>query len=507
MDAFLSIDLGTTGLKVSLAGVSGELIASEYVEYPITSPQAGYAEQDPGLWWSGLVQCCNKLGRGFPKKMGHLLGIGICGQMHTQVYLNGAMENLRPSITWMDQRSSPIVSRINQNPETRALVFRETKNFATTTYTAPQVKWVQENQPDLWSHVSHILLAKDFIKYRLTGEMTTDYSDAAGTLLFDVEQCRWSEEMFRLFDFSPNLFPQALPSDEIVGRVSMEAFQQTGLPEGTPVTNGCADHSAATLGAGVHRPGQVSAVIGTAGVISVCSDRPLPDNKGRTLCWNYCLRNRWEILGVMQTAGESLHWFKNAFDPASDSDDHSSDVFEEYNRSIDGVPDGSDGLIFLPYLNGERTPYWDPDARGVFFGIGLSTGKAHFIKAIMEGVSFGMRNNVETVEDLGITVDEIRLIGGASKSPVWLGILGKVLRKTIKTIRVKDAGLLGSIILCGRALDVYPSVEDAIESMVISDQEISASDPHPVYENQYGLFLDLYENLKETFAKAARGSP
>lgn len=503
MDVFLGIDLGTTGLKVTLVDGSGQILSSECVEYPIASPRIGYAEQDPELWWAGLVKCCRALRKESPDTMSHLLGVGICGQMHTQVYLSSGMDILRPSITWMDQRSSSIVSRINQDPEAKALVFRETKNFATTTYTALQMKWVQENQPEIWNRVNHVLVAKDFLKHRLTGEMVTDYSDAAGTLLFDVEKCRWSEEMFQFFGFSPPLLPEVLPSDEIIGKITREASDQTGIPAATPVVNGSADHTAASLGAGVVRPGQVTAIIGTAGVISVCSDRPLPDDKNRTLCWNYCLRNKWVILGITQTAGESLNWFKNAFDQTRNSEENSRDIFEVYNRIVSTVPDGSEGLIFLPYLNGERTPYWDPDARGVFFGIGLSTGKAHFIKAIMEGVSFALRNNVETMEDLGTKIDEIRSIGGGSKSPIWLNILGKILKKPIKTIKIKDSGALGSVILCGKALGVYPSVEKAVENMVIPDQEIHYEKPQPIYERQYELFLELYNNLKGTFGKAA----
>ncbi len=504
MELFLGIDLGTTGLKTTLVDVSGEIIASETCEYPLRSPQEGYAEQDPERWWSGLVKCCQALQNRKPDMMSNLIGVGICGQMHTQVLLNGAGDILRPSITWMDQRSRAIVARINQNPGVRSLVFQETKNFATTTYTALHMKWVQENQPEIWSQVQHVLIAKDFLKYRLTGEMVTDYSDAAGTLLFDVARCRWSENMFDYFGFPLALLPDVQPSHTIVGNVKRTASEQTGIPAGTPVVNGCADHTAASLGAGVVRSGQVTAIIGTAGVISVCSDQPLPDSKNRTLCWNYCLGDRWVILGITQTAGESLNWFKNTFDQTTGSDEDSSDIFEVYNRSVSNVPDGSNGLIFLPYLNGERTPYWDPNARGVFFGIGISTAKTHFIKAIMEGVSFALRNNVETVEDLGIRIDEIRVLGGGSKSPVWLHTLAKILNKPIKTLRVGDAGSLGSIMLCGIALGVYPSMEKAVATLVMTDNEIHYEAPQTIYEKQYQLFLELYEKLQPSFQKAAQ---
>jgi xylulokinase len=504
MTPFLGIDLGTTGLKATLMDASGDVVSSEYAEYPIRSDRKGYAEQDPEHWWSGLKKCCQSLRDKYPRPMAGLLGLGICGQMHTQVYLDEHLNILRPSITWMDQRSSAIVDRINQDHKARDLVFLETKNFATTTYTALHLKWVQENQPEIWTRLRHALVAKDFLKYRLTGEMVTDYSDAAGTLLFDVTNCRWSGKMFDLFGFSPGLLPEARPSGEIIGKTTKSVFRETGIPEGTPVVNGCADHAAASLGAGVVRSGQVTAIIGTAGVISVCSDRPLPDAKRATLCWNYCLQNRWVILGIMQTAGESLNWFKNSFDRKHGTPEIAGDVFELYNRMVGSVPDGSEGLIFLPYLNGERTPHWDPDARGVFFGIGLSTGKAHFVRAIMEGVCFALRQNVETVQDLGITIDEIRCLGGGSKSPIWMNTLAKVLQKPIRSLRVPDAGALGSIILCASALGVYPSAEKAVETLVMSEEPIHFNKPLPVYERQYTLFLDLYGDLRQTFKKAAQ---
>ena len=232
-----------------------------------------------------------------------------------------------------------------------------------------------------------------------------------------------------LFQFSALTIAEALPSDKIIGKISRKASAETGIPVHTPVVNGSADLAAASLGAGVVRSGQVTAIIGTAGVISVCSDQPLPDDRDRTLCWNYCLRDKWVILAIMQTAGESLNWFKNAFDPTEASGDTSCDIFEIYNRIAADVADGSNGLIFLPYLNGERTPYWDPHARGVFFGIDLATEKAHFIKAIMEGVSFALRQNIATVENLGIGIDEIHFLGGGSKSPVWLNTLAKIIKK------------------------------------------------------------------------------
>ncbi len=502
MNTVLGIDLGTTGLKVTLLSEAGRLVGSEYCEYPILSPQPGYAEQDPEAWWTGFIAACQRLKAACSADFDQIVGIGMCGQMHTQVYLDKENQVLRPAITWMDQRSSDIVDRINQSEDARSLVFQESRNLATTTYTAPQVRWVQEHQPDVWSRVSRVLVAKDFVKYRLTGEMVTDYAEASGTLLFDVAKRAWSDRLFDFFGFPRTLFPDVLPSDEIIGRVTPEASELTGIKAGTPVVNGSSDNSASALGAGMVKPGQVTLIIGTAGVITVCSDKPLVDPQNRTLCWHYCLRDKWVTLGITQTAGESLNWFKDAFDKGQ-GDGGSGDVFEQYNQAVEAVPDGSGGLIFLPYLNGERTPYWDPFARGVFYGINLSTEKAHFIKAIMEGVSFALRNNIETVESLGITINEVRAVGGGLKSPVWLDVLSKILRKPVVTVSVPDTANLGNALLCGKALGLYSSYEEAVSNMVTTDRRVVCETGVETYERQYAIFLELYEQLAGTFRRSA----
>ena len=502
MTSLLGIDLGTTGMKVALFNDSGQLIGSEYRDYPILSPQPGYAEQDPEAWWAGFVSACHALTRRYPLDIGNLAGIGICGQMHTQVYLDHAGQILRPAITWMDQRASEIVAELNQNEATRTLIFQESHNLATTTYTAPQVAWVRRHQPEVWSKVARILVAKDFLKFRLIGRAVTDYAEASGTLLFDVAKRAWSAPLFDLFAIPQDLFPEALPSDEIIGHVTPEAAAVIGIPAGTPVVNGSSDNSASALGAGMLNPGQVTLIVGTAGVITVCSDRPLPDPDHRTLCWHYCLRDTWVTLGITQTAGESLNWFKRAFDPG-DAEGEAEDVFARYNQAVASIPDGSEGVIFLPYLNGERTPYWDSHARGVFYGISLTTEKAHFIRAVMEGVSFALRHTIETVESLGITINEIRAVGGGAKSPVWREILGKILNKPIVTVSVPDAANLGNILLCGKALGIYPSLEEASARMVTTDTCVDYQQETDTYERQYRIFLELYEQLKGTFRHAA----
>jgi len=503
METILSIDLGTTGLKVGLVNTAGKVEASASAEYPIDSPEPGYAEQDPERWWQALVNCCSSLKSSHSDLFSKVAGIGICGQMHTQTHLDSSMQVVRPAITWMDQRSSDIAKLINAEKSKKDAVFRETQNVATTTYTATHLKWIKDNEPDIWSKIRHVLVAKDFLKYRLTAEMAIDYSDASGTLLFNVKERCWSEAMFDLFEVPSGFLPEAKPSDQIIGTVTKEAARETGLKAGTPVANGSADCSTAALGAGMVRSGQVTLIIGTAGVVAVCADQPLPDPQDRTICWNYCLRDKWVMMGITQTAGESLNWFRAAFDQNGSGGQSSKDVFEQYNNAIRDIPDGADGLIFLPYLNGERTPYWDPNARGVFFGLNLATRKAHFIKAIMEGVSFALRNCMETLESLGITVDQVMAVGGGLKSDTWLNTLGKIVRKPIRTAGLADTGLVGNMLICSKALGLISSIPDTVQKISAYDQEINFPGAHPVYEKQYKQFLQLYGDLKIRFEKSA----
>ena len=500
MHTYLSLDIGTTGTKVALvAAEDGRTIADAYSEYPIDVPRPGFAEQDPKAWWDAVLSGCQSLRKSNPGEMAAIRAIGICGQMHTHVYLDAAGEPLRSAITWMDQRALPIVNKLNEDAATASMVMEEISNNATPTYTAPQVAWVQENDPTTWKSTKHVLVAKDYIKYRLTGEMLIDYSDASGTMLFDVKNRRWSEKMFNLFSIPRSMMPDAAPSATVMGKVTSEVAAMTGIPAGTPVANGSGDNQAAALGAGMTQKGQVTLIIGTAGVVSACSDTPLADPRNRVLCWNYCLEDRWINIGVTQTAGESLNWFRKAFDSGAGK---SGDIFSAYNRETADVPDGCDGLTFLPYLNGERTPYWDSHARGVFFGVNIGTSKAHFVKSIMEGVSFALRNNIDTVESLGMKVDAVQAVGGGLKSPVWLSVLSQIVQRPIAISANPDTGNVGNCIVAAMAAGDYTSADDAVSRLVRIERTVEAP-PSDIYEKRYRHFLGLYEDLKDRFAAYA----
>ncbi len=499
MSLYLSIDMGTTGTKAAIVSDSGSIKAKESYGYPMDTPHDGWGEQDCNNWLNALCSVCNRLDKNFPQLMKGVQGVGICGQMHTHVYIDGRGRVLRPAITWMDQRSAKIVKHMNSKEDIRDRIFKQTANILTTTYTAPQVKWVFQNEPGIKQRTRHILLAKDYIKFFLTGEMVTDYSDAAGTLLFDVANKCWSGEMFSLFGIKDNLFPSAGKSSSVIGKISSEASKKTKIPAGIPVINGASDNSCAALGTGMISEGEATLVMGTAGVISRCSNNPFPDNSLRTLCWNYCLEDKWINLGITQTAGESLNWFKNAFE--KDTKRKEEDIFQEYNRKVESVPDGSGGLIFLPYLNGERTPYWDSAARGIFFNIALSTSMEFFIKAIMEGVSFALRSCMEAVEDLGVGIEDIRAVGGGVNSPQWLDILSKIINKPIYTSENVDSGLIGNLILIKKSFSKDLDLEKEVRNIVKLNkyQNSFSTKSVAVYEKQYRLFLGLYERVKDLF--------
>jgi xylulokinase len=494
---FLGIDLGTTSCKVSIIDDEGALEQSASHEYRVVAPERGWAEQDPQLWWDALVGCCDEIEERHPGALGRVEGVSLCGQMHTQVLLDAAGSPLRPAITWMDQRSTTLVDEITADSDADSLIVREAQNKLTTTYTAAHLLWVQRAEPELWNHVATVLVAKDYLKYLLTGTKRIDYAEASGTLLFNNVAEAWSPDLLRLLGVPRRMLPEPGESTEVIGTILPKVGAVLHLTPGIPVVNGSSDNSAAAFGAGMVSAGEAALIIGTAGVVSVCSDQARPDPQFRTLSWHYCLPGRWVNLGVTQAAGESLNWFKHAFDGGRE-DAASGDIFAEYNREIGGIPDGSDGLVYLPYLNGERTPHWDADARGVFFGIGINHTKAHFIKAIMEGVSFALRDCVESVEDLDVAVSAVRAVGGGLKSPVWRTSLARILSRPVRTVEHPDTGNLGNAMLAAVGTGRYRSPEEASQAMVAPGKDLD-EEAVPELERRYRTFKELYPVLKRTF--------
>jgi len=495
----LSVDLGTTALKAVLSDEAGVSIASASEHYTTFGEREGFAEQDPNSWWDALCSTCASLQKQQPELFRKLEFVIFCGQMHTHVYLNAEGRPLRSAITWMDQRASEIAAEYASSGSTASVIKQEAANAPTPTYTAPNIVWVSRHEPSLFEKTKSVLIAKDYLKYLLTGVMSTDYSEAAGTMLFHVSEKRWSKPLLELFHVDASLLPEVMPAAEVMGTVTKTASAATGIPFGVPVINGATDNSTAALGAGVTESGEATLIIGTAGVVSVCSDQPKPNVNDAVACWNYALDDRWISIGVMQTAGESLNWFRRAFD--EDQRKSTDDIFSMYNGLVEEIPDGSEGLFFLPYLNGERSPYWDADARGVFFGAGLGTKKGHFVKAVMEGVAMALRSNAEVVESLGQPIDEVRAIGGGLQSRPWLAVLSKVLEKPILITQGIDASVRGNIAIGRTALGSLSHPRELVKS----DEHTQRIAPpnSRAYDAHYQIFLELYQKLYPVFKKRA----
>src|SRR6056297_348614 len=493
MQYYLSIDLGTMGIKTCLIDELGRFITGKSYEYAIKSEKHGEALQDANEWWKGLQKELSEIKGEYDNEFEQIAAISICGQMHTHVYLDENNVLLADAITWLDQRGDKVIDQWKENGDYERL-FELTANFPTTSYTAPNIIRIKKENPDMYKKVKKILLAKDYIKYKLTGMMVTDPSDASGTLLYDVENLKWSDDAFKLLDIDKDLFPQVAPSTQIMGRVTKGVSLETGLKEGIPVVNGGSDHAVAEIGSGLFESGSVSVIVGTAGVVASCSDKPKKDHKRRIICWAYPLEGKWDLLGITQTAASSLTWFRNTFDSGSDGE-----IFKDYSKIASDVEAGSSGLIFLPYLLGERTPYWDSKARGVYFGLSMNHKKAHMVRAIMEGVVFSLKNCMDVFEELGIAITSIKTLGGGSKSPVWRQIEASAFNKPIYTIEAEEPSAIGNFILASLGTGMIKTVEEAKKYIKITEREQPIKEENDMYNRQYEKYLKLYENIKELY--------
>jgi xylulokinase len=493
MTYYLSIDLGTMGIKTCLTNGNGKIISKYSYEYEIISKETGQAEQNSEEWWKGFILSVKHLHETSKEKFEQIKAISICGQMHTHVYLDKDNKPLSNAITWLDQRGASIIEEWKENSIYDQL-FDLTYNFPTTSYTAQNVLRIKREYPEIYKNTKKILIAKDYIKYLLSGEMVTDPSDASGTLLYDVEKLEWSDEAFKLLEIDKNLFPDVMDSTEIMGRVTAEAAKITGIKEGTPIINGGSDHSVAELGSGLFEGGSASVIVGTAGVVATCSDFPKKDPKKRVICWAYPLKGKWDFLGITQTAASSLTWFRNTFDSEADGD-----IFREYSRIAARVPAGSDGIIFLPYLLGERTPFWDSNARGVYFGLGMNHTKAHMIRALMEGVVYSLKSCLDVFSDLGVTIKDIRTLGGGSRSDVWRQIEASVFNSEISTLSSDEPSAIGNMILSMLGTGEIHSAEEARKLIRTGETTSPVEKAKRTYESGYEKYLTLYERIKDLY--------
>jgi xylulokinase len=507
MTRLLGLDLGTTGAKAVVIDEAGKVVSRATEEYPLIVPRPGWSEQDAGDWWKASVKAIRMAMTLAEVDPGDIEGVGLTGQMHGLVLLDGEGKVLRNPILWNDQRTTEQCAWITEKLGGEREAIRLTCNPVLAGFTAPKLIWVRQNEPSIYSRARKMLLPKDFIRFKLTGGYATEVSDASGTSLFDVRKRRWSDEIAGELDIPSAMLPDVHESTIVTDEVSRGASDETGLRAGTPVVGGGGDQAAGAVGNGIVRPGVISATIGTSGVVFAHTDEVKVDPEGRLHTFCHAVPGKWHVMGVMLSAGGSMRWFRDRLSSqeVQAAKERSIDPYDLLTSEASKVPPGSEGLLFLPYLSGERTPHKDPDARGVFFGLSLRTGKGHLVRAIMEGVAFGMRDSLEIMKSMGVPIMQVRASGGGAKSELWRQIQSDIYGVELYMMEAEEGPAFGSALIAGVGVGTYGSVEEACDKAVRTSGLV---EPVPenieLYDRRYQMYTKLYQSLRPTFKELAR---
>lgn len=494
MGFLMGIDLGTSSVKTLIVDDKGKTKAIARQEYPIDIPRVGHAEQDPEVWWQATAKTVRQAIHQAQIDVADLKSVGLSGQMHGMVLIDRNFEVVRPAIIWSDQRSKQEVDEINLKVGKEALG-KITLNTVAAGFQTPSVLWVLKNEPHHYEKTFKILLPKDYIRLKLTGEIGTDITDASSTLAFDTVSGRWSSAIINRLGLNMEKYPDCKLSYEVAGEITDWAAKETGLAPKTPVVFGGGDQPMQAIGNGIIYPGYVAANIGTGGQISTLIEQPLYDEQLRTNTFCNVLPKTWNIMGAILAAGLSLKWLtENLFKDYE---------FANINQLVRQLPAGSEGLVFLPYITGERTPHMDPYARGVFFGLTLSHTAANFVKAVMEGVTFALRDSMEIFTNLGIRVDRVIASGGGAKNAEWLDIQANVFNKEIYTTKTVEQACLGAAIVAGVGTNIYSSIREGCSAAVQFNEQpiIPTARKVDKYNEIYPVFKELYSRNKDLFPK------
>lgn len=500
MATLIGIDIGTSGAKTALYDETGRCLASYTAEYPLHQPQNGWAEQDPADWWRAVKEGLSHVSsflHGEP-----LSGIGLSGQMHGLVLLDKDGKVLRKSILWCDQRTGDECADIEQRVGGRARLIELTANPALTGFTASKIMWVKKHEPALYDRCSHILLPKDYIRYLLTGEFATEVSDASGMQLLDVGHRRWSKEVLEKLEIDGGLLAKVYESAEITGTLLPSVAKEVGLPAGIPVAGGAGDNAAAAVGTGTVEDGDAFVTIGTSGVVYAHSSRVVIDKKGRVHTFCSAVPGQWHVMGVTQAAGLSLKWFVENFcaEESQRAVEAGVDRYAVTDDEAAQVPIGANGLLYLPYLMGERTPHLDPECRGVFFGLSGMHRRRDLIRAVMEGVAYSLADCASVIEEMGVSIGGLNACGGGGKSALWRQMLADVFGRPIHQLETKEGASLGAAILGGVAAGVYPTVQEACRALITVRRTAEPNEAaSKAYAPYYALYRSLYPALKDRY--------
>jgi xylulokinase len=502
MKFVLGIDVGTGGTRAVLVNSKGEIVSSATCEHvPFASPKIGWAEQDPDDWHKATGEAVRQAIYTAAIEPAEISAVGLAGQMHGAVLLDENNAVLRPSLIWCDQRTQLQCDWLNAKLGEQRII-ELTSNPALTNFTLTKLLWVRDNEPEIWKRFRRVLLPKDYVRFRLTGEHAMDVAEASGTLMLDVAHRRWSEEMMTAAGLPMTCLPKLYESPEVCGRISDAGAAHTGLRPGTPVVAGAGDQAGGAVGMGIVRAGSVSATIGTSGVVFAATDTPALDRKGRVHTFCHAVPGRWHVMGVTQAAGLSFQWFRQLLRSSS-----SSISYDELTREAATIPAGADGVLWLPYLMGERTPHLDPNARGTLTGLAASHTRAHVTRAILEGVAFSLNDTFSLFGEMRVPVRNVRLGGGGARSSLWRQIQADVYGYEAEILAAEEGAAYGGALLAGVGAEFWKSVEEACDSVVKVQQRV-----HPdsravtALRLQYENYRSLYPALRPIFAQMNAGA-
>jgi xylulokinase len=496
----LGIDVGTGGTRALVVDENGNVLASATGEHaPFTSQQTGWAEQEPSDWWRATAAAVHGVLSQAGIRADEIACVGFSGQMHGAVLLDENEAVLRPALIWCDQRTDAQAREITKLVGASRLI-ELTANPALTNFTVTKLMWVREHEPELWSRFRYFLLPKDYVRLRLTGERATDVADASGTLLLDVANRRWSDAILDALDINRSCLPSLFESSEICGRVSADGAVASGLREGTPVVAGAGDQAAGAVGMGIVRPGAVSATIGTSGVVFAATARPALDKGGRVHTFCHAIPGRWHVMGVTQAAGLSLRWFRDRFGVIG-GDAGSRDPYDLLCKEAASAPPGSDGVLWAPYLMGERTPHLDPEARAALVGLAASHTRAHVVRAILEGVAFSLRDTLTIFAEMEVPVDTIRLGGGGARGPLWRQIQADIYGREVEILAAEEGAAYGAALLAGVGIGSWSSVDEACaRSVRVAARVAPDTSSTALMGRRYSAYRALYPALRDVVA-------
>jgi xylulokinase len=505
-DYLIGIDVGTTGTKAVLIDAAGKVAARATHEYPLHTPRPGWAEQDPADWWRATVAAIKEVVARSGVRPDEVRGLGLSGQQHGSTFLDRDGAVIREAILWCDQRTAAQCDWIHDTVGFEKVV-EETLNPVLTGFQAPKIVWLRDNEPDKYEQLRMVLLPKDYVRYRLSGEFATEVSDAAGTSLLNVGRRDWSEVMLSGLGLTRDMVPKVYESPVASTSVCQTAAEETGLAAGLPIAGGGGDNACSAVGNGVIEEGIVQVSVGTSGTVFSPMNEPKLDPKLRVHTFCHAVPGQWHAMGVMLMAGGSLRWFRDELcgEEKAEADRRGVDPYEIIAEKAASAPVGSEGLIFLPYMAGERTPHADPNARGVFMGLGLRHRKAHMARAIMEGVCYGMRDSLEILKEMELPLSEIRNTGGGSRSAFWRQMQSDVFRAPLVAMAIDEGAAFGAALLGGVAGGVWPDVPAACAATVRTREPVRPNRKlSAVYNKYYPIYRGLYRSLKRHFARTAK---